>query len=127
MSWAFYPLAYILGVTDGEQTMKLAQLIGLKTVLNEFIAYQKMSEMLNNHELEVIHRLFFSKFHNFLAPNANDRHFRLLWLFEFLANRPGIGDLLRTVSEKTENFRENYRSNANRRRVGVLYDRLCGR
>uniref|UniRef100_A0A914DG44 Concentrative nucleoside transporter C-terminal domain-containing protein n=1 Tax=Acrobeloides nanus TaxID=290746 RepID=A0A914DG44_9BILA len=53
MSWAFYPVAYILGVTENhDQTMKLAQLIGLKTVLNEFIAYQKMQDMLLNGELE---------------------------------------------------------------------------
>uniref|UniRef100_A0AC35FVE1 Sodium/nucleoside cotransporter n=1 Tax=Panagrolaimus sp. PS1159 TaxID=55785 RepID=A0AC35FVE1_9BILA len=52
MSWIFYPFAYILGVTQNhDETMKVAKLIGLKTVLNEFYAYQQMSVMLTNNQL----------------------------------------------------------------------------
>jgi len=42
-SWIFYPLAYIMGAgQDPEDIMKVAELMGIKTFLNEFIAYQKM-------------------------------------------------------------------------------------
>ncbi|KAE9553388.1 hypothetical protein FO519_003398 [Halicephalobus sp. NKZ332] len=52
MSWIFYPFAYMLGVTKNHQeTMNVAKLIGLKTVLNEFFAYQTMATMLVNKEL----------------------------------------------------------------------------
>lgn len=52
MSWIFYPFAYMLGVTEShEETMKVAKLIALKTVLNEFYAYQNMATMLNDNEL----------------------------------------------------------------------------
>lgn len=53
MSWVFYPFAYMLGVTSNhETTMKVAQLIGQKTVLNEFYAYQSMAIMLKNGDLD---------------------------------------------------------------------------
>ena len=52
MSWIFYPFAYMLGVTENhEQTMKVAELIATKTVLNEFVAYQKMASMLVDGQL----------------------------------------------------------------------------
>lgn len=47
-----------MGVSDADdssrktaETLRVAQLIGTKTLLNEFIAYQKMSEMLLKNQL----------------------------------------------------------------------------
>lgn len=44
--WAFAPLAWVMGVPSADVT-KVAQLLGQKTVLNEFVAYSHMAEMLN--------------------------------------------------------------------------------
>jgi CNT family concentrative nucleoside transporter len=44
--WAFSPLAWVMGVPNADVT-KVAQLLGQKTVLNEFVAYSHMAEMLN--------------------------------------------------------------------------------
>jgi CNT family concentrative nucleoside transporter len=44
-SWAFAPLAWVMGV-PGSDVTKVAQLLGQKTVLNEFVAYSHMAQML---------------------------------------------------------------------------------
>lgn len=57
LGYLFFPLAYVMGVSDAEgsrrteETLKVAQLIGTKTLLNEFIAYEQMSEMLLKGEI----------------------------------------------------------------------------
>jgi len=43
--WAFSPLAWLLGVPAADVT-KIGSLLGQKTVLNEFVAYSHLSEML---------------------------------------------------------------------------------
>ena len=54
MSYLFFPLAYIMGVTeDPKETMRVAELMGIKTVLNEFISYQKLGEMVAEGKLSV--------------------------------------------------------------------------
>ncbi|KAE9551262.1 hypothetical protein FO519_005519 [Halicephalobus sp. NKZ332] len=46
MGYLFFPLAYVMGVTSSAaETKRVAQLMGTKTVLNEFIAYQKLGDM----------------------------------------------------------------------------------
>ena len=50
--WIFMPLAWVMGV-DWAECGKVGQLIGLKTILNEFVAYEKLSEMLKAGELSV--------------------------------------------------------------------------
>jgi CNT family concentrative nucleoside transporter len=45
LSWLFYPLAWLLGVS-GADVPKVASLLGQKTVLNEFVAYSTMSQQL---------------------------------------------------------------------------------
>ncbi|XP_045133390.1 solute carrier family 28 member 3-like isoform X1 [Portunus trituberculatus] len=50
--WIFMPLAWVMGV-DWAECDKVGQLIGLKTILNEFVAYEKLSEMLKAEELSV--------------------------------------------------------------------------
>jgi CNT family concentrative nucleoside transporter len=47
LGWAFSPLAFLLGVPASDVT-KIGSLLGQKTVLNEFVAYSRMSEMLAN-------------------------------------------------------------------------------
>jgi len=50
-SYLFFPLAFLMGASDNpvwekkvEETMVVAELIGTKTILNEFIAYKKMGD-----------------------------------------------------------------------------------
>lgn len=50
--WIFMPLAWVLGV-DWSECDKVGKLIGLKTILNEFVAYEELSEMLKAGELSV--------------------------------------------------------------------------
>lgn len=45
VGWCFVPLAWVLGVSDGD-VGKVASLLGTKTVLNEFIAYSQLSSAL---------------------------------------------------------------------------------
>ncbi|HET9955774.1 MAG TPA: nucleoside transporter C-terminal domain-containing protein [Polyangiaceae bacterium] len=46
LSYAFYPLAWLLGVPAGD-TARLATLLGEKTLFNEFVAYTHLAENLN--------------------------------------------------------------------------------
>lgn len=46
------PLAWVMGV-DWAECDKVGELIGLKTILNEFVAYQRLAEMLEAGELSV--------------------------------------------------------------------------
>jgi CNT family concentrative nucleoside transporter len=45
LGWGFAPLAWVIGVPPGDVT-KVGALLGIKTVLNEFIAYQELSKQL---------------------------------------------------------------------------------
>ncbi|CAD5217687.1 unnamed protein product [Bursaphelenchus okinawaensis] len=58
LGYLFFPLAYVMGTSDAadpdvalHETLKVAELMGVKTVLNEFIAYQKLNEMVKTGEL----------------------------------------------------------------------------
>ena len=42
-----YPVAFLMGV-DAENCRKVAELIGIKTFLNEFIAYTTLGELVDN-------------------------------------------------------------------------------
>ncbi|MEK7483527.1 MAG: nucleoside transporter C-terminal domain-containing protein, partial [Planctomycetota bacterium] len=44
MAWIFYPFAWLMGISSKDLN-DVAQLLGVKTVLNEFIAYLDMSRM----------------------------------------------------------------------------------
>jgi CNT family concentrative nucleoside transporter len=46
LGWLFSPLSWVMGVPNSD-VRKVAQLLGQKTVLNEFVAYSHMAEMLN--------------------------------------------------------------------------------
>jgi CNT family concentrative nucleoside transporter len=43
--WVFSPLAWVMGIPNAD-VLKVGQLLGQKTVLNEFVAYSHMAEML---------------------------------------------------------------------------------
>lgn len=47
LSWVFYPLAWVLGVSE-QDVGKVASLLGTKTVLNEFIAYSQLAQTLQS-------------------------------------------------------------------------------
>jgi CNT family concentrative nucleoside transporter len=44
LGWAMAPFAWLLGV-PGEDIFKVGGLLGIKTVLNEFLAYQQLGEL----------------------------------------------------------------------------------
>lgn len=46
-SYVFMPLSFMLGVS-WEDSFTVAELIGTKTFLNEFVAFQKLSELIKN-------------------------------------------------------------------------------
>jgi CNT family concentrative nucleoside transporter len=46
LSWLFFPLAWLLGVSP-DDVPKVASLLGQKTVLNEFVAYTTMTQQLS--------------------------------------------------------------------------------
>ncbi|KAK7110215.1 uncharacterized transporter HI_0519-like [Littorina saxatilis] len=46
-SYVFFPLSFLMGV-DGEDGLKMGELIGTKTFLNEFVAYTELSVYINN-------------------------------------------------------------------------------
>jgi len=51
-SYILWPLAFLIGV-DASDCRKVAELIGTKTFLTEFIAYLQLSGLMRNrHELE---------------------------------------------------------------------------
>lgn len=42
-----------MGVTNTDETLKVARLMGTKTILNEFIAYQQLGQMERDNVLTV--------------------------------------------------------------------------
>ena len=50
LAFLFAPLAWAIGVSGGD-TLEVGQLLGIKTVTNEFIAYQQMSELMHDNRL----------------------------------------------------------------------------
>ncbi|XP_072045726.1 solute carrier family 28 member 3-like [Amphiura filiformis] len=48
-SYVFMPLAFMMG-TDWDDCQIVAELIGTKTFINEFVAYQKLAEYIGNRE-----------------------------------------------------------------------------
>ncbi|MBE3123427.1 MAG: NupC/NupG family nucleoside CNT transporter [Planctomycetes bacterium] len=42
LGYAFSPLAYVMGITSWSDAQAVGQLLGTRTVLNEFVAYQQM-------------------------------------------------------------------------------------
>ena len=51
-AYIFYPLTFLMGVTPND-IMTASQLVGEKTVLNEFIAYANFAQILNAHTIEL--------------------------------------------------------------------------
>jgi len=51
-AYVFYPLTFLMGVSP-DDIMTASQLVGEKTVLNEFIAYANFANILNGHTVEL--------------------------------------------------------------------------
>ncbi|KAF7627241.1 hypothetical protein Mgra_00009475 [Meloidogyne graminicola] len=50
--YAFFPIAYMIGVTENlEETMIVARLIGVKIIINDFIAYKRLGDVLREDSL----------------------------------------------------------------------------
>jgi concentrative nucleoside transporter, CNT family len=51
LSYLFSPMSLFLGISDWEECLKLGELLGKKTVINEFVAYQSLGKMIKNGEI----------------------------------------------------------------------------
>ncbi|KAI3417979.1 hypothetical protein GPALN_010576 [Globodera pallida] len=52
LGYTFFPVAYMIGVTENaEQTFLVARLLGVKIVINDFMAYQRLGVMLKQNLL----------------------------------------------------------------------------
>ncbi|CAI4230310.1 unnamed protein product [Auanema sp. JU1783] len=58
IGWAFFPLAYMMGASDDadpeialQETIYVAELMGIKTVLNEFLAYKHLAYLISSGKL----------------------------------------------------------------------------
>ena len=47
MSYVCMPLAYIMGV-EWDDAFEVGKLLGIKTFLNEFVAYQELAKLIKN-------------------------------------------------------------------------------
>jgi CNT family concentrative nucleoside transporter len=45
LGWAFSPLAWVMGATSWTDAVAVGQLLGTRTVLNEFVAYRQMQDL----------------------------------------------------------------------------------
>lgn len=55
MGWIFYPIAWVMGVPPND-IPKVAEWMGQKTVLNEFVAYFNMAEFIKNNPTAISER-----------------------------------------------------------------------
>ena len=54
LAYLFYPVAYLIGVNgDPRETFAVARLLGVKIVINDFIAYQRLGDVLRQGILSV--------------------------------------------------------------------------
>lgn len=52
VGYIFFPLSYLMGVTEStEETLLVAELMGTKTAVNEFVAYRKLGDLQNSGKL----------------------------------------------------------------------------
>jgi concentrative nucleoside transporter, CNT family len=51
LSYLFSPMSLFLGISDWRECLKLGELLGKKTVINEFVAYQSLGKMIKNGEI----------------------------------------------------------------------------
>ncbi|XP_052078950.1 solute carrier family 28 member 3-like [Mytilus californianus] len=71
-SYVFYPLAFVLGV-DPIDCRRVAELIGIKIFVNEFIAYQSLSVYIDNRKnLTWYENVFNSTLNSTWHSNGND-------------------------------------------------------
>ncbi|XP_069158264.1 uncharacterized transporter YutK isoform X2 [Procambarus clarkii] len=72
--WIFMPLAWVMGV-EWSECDKVGQLIGIKTIVNEFVAYSRLAEMKKREELskraEIIATYALCGFSNISAIGIN--------------------------------------------------------
>jgi len=52
MSKVFIPLAWVMGV-EWQECEAVAQLIGLKTIVNEFLAYEQLGKLKSANQISV--------------------------------------------------------------------------
>nr|CAD2126533.1 unnamed protein product [Meloidogyne enterolobii] len=51
LGYLFFPLAFVMGVTNPGETFIVAQSMGTKTALNEFVAYKQLGQLVKQDKL----------------------------------------------------------------------------
>ncbi|OWF42578.1 solute carrier family 28 member 3-like [Mizuhopecten yessoensis] len=69
-SYVFFPVAFFMG-TDVADCRKIAELIGVKTFTNEFIAYQKLAVVISNGDALANYTSFFNNTAHWYWNNGN--------------------------------------------------------
>ncbi|XP_033762258.1 solute carrier family 28 member 3-like [Pecten maximus] len=69
-SYLFFPVAFFMG-TDVSDCRKLAELIGIKTFTNEFIAYQKLATIISNGDALANYTSFYNDTAHWYWDNGN--------------------------------------------------------
>ncbi|KAL5006302.1 hypothetical protein ScPMuIL_015108 [Solemya velum] len=69
-SYLLYPVAFLMG-TDADDCFKLAELIGIKTFTNEFIAYLRLSKLIQNGKVFNNYTSFYNATGSWYAENGN--------------------------------------------------------
>lgn len=69
-SYVFFPIAFFMG-TDVPDCRKIAELIGIKTFTNEFIAYQKLAGIISNGDALANYTTFYNDTAHWYWDNGN--------------------------------------------------------
>lgn len=87
----FYPLAFLMGVgVEPKQIRILAELMGIKTFVNEFVAYERMSKYERDGDLAVCTQRLLTKYKR-SGSYQTPSHIRAMWIQQFRCNRHSIG------------------------------------
>lgn len=77
LSKLFIPIALMMGV-EWEDSLEVAKMIGLKTMVNEFVAYTELAEQIKLNSISVSYH-YITVIHAFVWVNFPDRDGLLAW------------------------------------------------
>lgn len=131
--YVLFPLAYVMGpsevhsVHSFNETLRVAELMGIKTIVNEFVAYQRLGCYVHHGLISVKRELEKENSIQFPEACTNDRHIRSVWLFEHRLNRHPAGHYVGHVPASERYLRTCRRARSVGRIFCLLHHRMCGR
>jgi nucleoside transporter len=135
MGYLFFPIAYLMGASDApdhhtemEETLRVAELMGMKTILNEFIAYKELMSMKSDGRLRgvcaSIIPAFSYNFTFFLGKSSNDCHLCIMWIFKYFNDWFTTRNSWCNVSTKKSNICKSCYPSINCRMYVMFYDSM---